>query len=118
MVATLLLLALANSLAIIGIYESVQYKIGHKTVLGSQGYKKVEYFKHKMIFWRVKYYGDKWFGEYWTKPFYNCCTCMASIHGTWFFVGALYLGLVNPIIYPAYILIVAGLTTAIVNKIY
>lgn len=123
---TILTLAIINSFVIIGVYESTQCEVKNVKVWDGEGcdgiyhhYEKVE---SKMFFWWVRYYGDKILGKFWNKPFYACCTCMSSVHSTYVYWG--YFAFVGNItnthvwVYPAYILLLAGVTTAIANKIY
>lgn len=114
----LTLLALANSIIIIGFYESCKYELKKQHILRDSKYETKEVFKYKMIFWRIGYYGDKILGDFWSKPFYSCCTCMASIHSTYIYWAIFDFSLYNLIQYLIYILLLAGMCTIIANKIY
>jgi len=111
---SILLLALINSFVIIGFHESTQYKT--KKVKGRT------VFVYKMVLWRVSYYGNKILGTFWNKPFYACCTCMSSIHSTYVYFPIVYytygISWITIAFYPVYILLVAGIVTSLVNKIY
>lgn len=114
----LLLLAFANSIGIIGFYESCKYKLKKQQVLNGSSYALKEVFKYKMFLWRISYYGDKVLGKFWSKPFYSCCTCMASFHSTYVYWAVFNLSAYNAIQYVFYVLLLAGMDTIIANKIY
>ena len=81
------IICLGNAFLIIGFNRACQYDIyendqhfvrGNEVVEIKKGEPKEE---TKMILWRVKYYSEKWLGDFWSKPVYSCPTCMASLHG-------------------------------------
>ncbi len=41
----------------------------------------------KEVLWFIRYYGNKWFPLYLTKPLYGCLMCMGSVYGTLFYFG-------------------------------
>lgn len=71
----------------------------------------------KMILWKVKYYSEKCFGQFLSKPIYSCPTCMASLHGVIPFLiteNAVNGLSVNSILHWAfYTLVLSGLATFI-----
>lgn len=119
---TFLLLAFINSFVIIGVYEATGYELNERKKFLSPNEKGCDTFKYKMILWFVGYYGDKWLGKFWSKPFYSCCTCMASFWSLPVYFPFVYLmngNLTTAICaYPIYILTLAGLSTWQANRIY
>jgi hypothetical protein len=116
----LLYLAFFNSAICVGLYESTRYEIKKEVHVDlEQGcYKNSSLFVYKMFFWRIAFYGNKILGEFWSKPFYNCITCMASVHSVyvyWFFYD---FSIHNALVYLLYIPMLAGINTIIANKIY
>lgn len=88
MIEQLFQLALVNALIIYGLYNAAKfewkndspYNINYKTVKESDVDE-----DSKMIFWRARFYANKWFGEYWAKPIITCPICMASVHSTYIY---------------------------------
>jgi len=78
-----------------------------------------------MLLGFIRKYGDRVLSEKWRMPFYDCPTCMASVHSTYFYWGA-YLLLtsfdyniniwVALLVYPAYITALAAMATIIYNN--
>lgn len=105
-IASLLLMAFANSFVIIGWNRATYFEwaegsfteINHET---------------KMIFWKLRYWGQYYFYPFWNKPLFTCPTCMSSFHSIYVY------WLIQPptihslIIYPIYILLLAGMVTLI-----
>lgn len=121
----LILLLILNSFYIQGLFRSAMfewksnfmYKPNRKNMV-LQNIDK----QYNMILWWIRYYSLKYIGDKWSKPIITCPTCMASFHSTYFYFGYAYWNnTINSIetfiIYPAYILILAGLNTMITSII-
>jgi len=123
MIIETILLLVINSLYIIGLTSAsmIEWKtnspnrITKKTI--SIDYIDVE---HSQILWKLRYYILKTFGFKWSKPLISCPTCMASFHGTLFYLlvvryyfNSVYVidSQVYVIMYFIYILCLAGLNT-------
>jgi len=110
---SLILLLVVNSLIIIGLYHVVNFEVEEGYGYDQDTFEmKREYTKtHKMILWWVKYWGDKYINEFWSKSLYDCVVCMASVHSLyvyWYFYS---FDLEALMIYPFYILALAGLNS-------
>jgi len=117
MILDLILLGVFNSFLIIGIRMSVDYEssalCGHSDDCNIN--KIIP--KSTMIFWKVRYYGLKYLPMWLSKPLFECCTCMASIHSVYVYWYMYSWSVENLIIYLVYIGFLGGLTTYIWNKI-
>ncbi len=71
----------------------------------------------KMILWKLRYWFEYNFGEWAAKPFFSCTTCMASVHSIYVYWLFMPLTIHSLIIYPIYILSLAGLATYINNRV-
>jgi hypothetical protein len=60
----------------------------------------------KMVAWRLRYWAIKYLGEFFSTPLFLCCTCMASVWGTAFYVIFTEF---NIVLYPFYLIILAGI---------
>jgi len=93
----ILLLLIANSLYIFGIYTATDYRID------TEGRP-----CDKMALWWLSYYTERAIGPWWSKPLFLCPACMASVHGTYFYF---IFSEKNILIYPFYVVILAGLNS-------
>ncbi len=126
----LLLLAFCNSLLIIGLYESAQYKlrngIDEKFYLQYKDNCERNYpggiFEHEMFLSQIAIRIVARIGKFWSKPIITCAVCMSSLHSTYIYWSAYYLfmphDLTHVFAYLFYIPLLAGITTVIVNLIY
>jgi len=103
----LIILALINSLIIIGINKATHYE------------EETTYLKtiiiDKMIFWKVRFWFLKNLGEFWAKPFVTCPTCMASVHSTYVYWLFMPFTIHSLILYVIYIPMLAGVTSIVNN---
>ena len=120
----LFLIALANSFVIIGWNKATYFEYESEALSDSfksmkdltcweKGLKKS--FKGKMIFWQLRYYSLKYIGDFWSKPLFTCCTCMASFHSLYFYWAIMPFDLHSLIIYPFYIVGLAGVVSVVNN---
>ena len=81
----LLLLFLANSLFIFGLYKAfdVDFLDDDNPQQGVDN-------NSKEIFWFVKYYSVKKLGWYWSKPICVCPPCMGFLHSTYVYWTAVH----------------------------
>lgn len=108
------IICMGNALWIIAFNRACQYEttseIGHR----DDRFNGINE-ETKMIFWRVKYYSEKWLGAFWSKPVYSCPTCMASLHGALpFWITALSITTIAPITvayWIFYTLVLSGVAT-------
>lgn len=74
-----------------------------------------------MLFWWVRYYAIKYFGNWWSKPIITCPTCMASIHSIYFYFPFVYyfseLNLITALIYIPYAFALSGMNTLVTSII-
>jgi hypothetical protein len=110
----LLLLAFVNSLVIIGWNKATEFDY-ERGVVNFAGDKPNIEEDSKMILWKLRYYAINKIGYFWSKPLFTCCTCMASVHSTYIYWAALPLDLHSLVVYPIYILGLAGMVTIINN---
>jgi len=66
-----------------------------------------------MLLEKVGNWIRKTVGDYWCKPLICCPPCMASIHGTWFYLA--YIGLNWTL--PVYVLALAGLNYLVIKNL-
>ena len=119
------ILLIVNSLMIQGLYRSSTFE--WKTIvmnnLSSKQMKLSLIDKQfNMLLWWVRYYSLKYIGKKWSKPIITCPTCMASLHSTYFYwiVGYPYFAhslIMAVVLYPMYVLALAGLNTFITSVI-
>lgn len=99
---TLIYLYIVNIFAIIGFYNAANYD-KKKNIKGG-------------LYFVVKY-GQKFLNEFWRKPFYDCISCMASIHSIlpyWLFMWQTNcINYYSLIFYPFYILSLSGILVII-----
>ena len=67
-----------------------------------------------MLLGKVGAWIEKTIGEYWSKPLISCPPCMASVHGTWFYL--LLVGDLNWFLL-VYVLALCGLTYIVNSKV-
>lgn len=104
----MMILLIFNSFVIFGWYKCTYYE------LNEFGYVIED---SKMVFWRLNYFCSKYISEWWMKPLFTCPICMASVHSTyvyWIFMPQTFDSL---IIYPVYVLALAGFNSYLNNKI-
>lgn len=89
------LLLFANCLYIYGIYTVTDYKLDDK---GQPC--------EKMALWKLSYWSEKYLGAWWSKPLFLCPTCMASVHGAYFYF---IFSEKNILLFPFYIVILAAI---------
>ena len=110
---SLLALYIINALAIIGFYNAAHYAKEKERQRTDDGL--LEFFvdvEVKGLLWWIKKYGDKILGEFWSKPFYDCLACMASVHSVAFYWLFMYynndINVSTLVFYPFYILSLSG----------
>lgn len=99
-----IILILINSIEIIG-FHAVTYFEYNQHAIGFGGKtERVPFEESKMFLWKIKYWSEKYLGEFWSKPVCNCPPCMASLHSlaVWFFIYVLVP--FHPILIPLHIL--------------
>lgn len=114
-------LAVCNALIIIGWNKATYFEWNEKELRAYSVADRYFYstarssITDKMVLWKLRYYAEKYLGEFWSKPFFTCPTCMASVHSTYFYWAVMPFTLHSLIIYPFYIVGLAGLTSIINN---
>jgi hypothetical protein len=114
------ILAIFNSLLIIGLYNSSMYDYCHPDDcldhVESCDDKCIDKYS-KMILWRLRYYSVKILGEFWSKPIITCPKCMASFHSIYIYWMVVDFNLFTLISYPLYVLFLSGMVTIICSII-
>lgn len=114
------LLALFNSLLIIGLYNSAMYDLCHPDDClehdESCDDKCIDKYS-KMVLYKFRYYSIHYFGHFWSKPIITCPVCMASLHSIYIYWLVFELNLLNLICYPFYILFLSGMINVICSLI-
>lgn len=107
-----------NCMWIVGFFVSCQYEVEAYTHINPDkgmipiiSYK----VKEKMILWWVKWYTQDFLGWF-KKPLYDCCACMASVHGILFMLVFLPHTIETLCLAPFYIGALAGLNQLVANK--
>lgn len=90
-----------NSLAIMGLHYTLQYDEVDGEVFNQQ------------IFWKVKWYANKYLGEYWSKPFGGCLICMS---GLWS-LPVYFAYYDNILMWPLYAFALAGINRILIRLI-
>lgn len=110
----LIILAFVNAFIIIGWNRATmfEYERGVVNFVGDEP--KVDE-ESKMALWKLRYWAIQNFGEFWSKPLFTCPTCMASVHSTYVYWAYQPLTTDSILLYPLYILFLAGVTTFINN---
>lgn len=88
MILEILLLALINSLLIIGLSAAsmIEWKANVPNRITKKNISKEFVDKeYSQILWQVRFYILKIFGFKWAKPLITCPTCMSSFHSTYFY---------------------------------
>lgn len=124
MIEFVLLLMIFNSLFIQGLYRSSMFEwksnFMYKPTKRNMSVANIDV-QFNMIFWWVRYYSMKYFGDWWSKPIITCPTCMASIHSTYFYFTFVYfyseINLITALIYIPYVFALAGMNTLITSII-
>lgn len=108
-------LLVLNAMWIVGFYTACYCEIVEGYDNKTCSVKLGPVYQTKMILWRVKYYSNKWFGEFWSKPICDCPPCMASIHSLWYFLFFEF-DLPNVIIWVFYAVVLSGVVKLIQTK--
>lgn len=99
-------LLILHGLYIVGLHRSAKFEDGDT----ERHFEGLLAFAHKAI--------RKLLGYFWTKPFFGCCECMASVHSTYiYFPIAVHLQIETVtmfVFYPAYVFILSA-TAGILN---
>lgn len=120
-----ILLLIFNSLIIQGLWHSSTFEWKqtiHIIPTGKRMRKEDIDMEYNMILWWVRFYSLKYIGAKWSKPIITCPTCMASLHSTYFYWLIVFPLSFNSeilpalVIYPMYILALAGLNTILISK--
>lgn len=121
----LLLLALVNSFVIIGWNKATYFEWDEKQLKAYSVGERYFYANaknaiiEKMIFWKLRYWSLKYVGEFLSKPLFTCPTCMASVHSFYIYWPVMLLSpftlLQIALIYPVYILVLAGVASVVNN---
>lgn len=120
-----LLLAFANSLIIIGWNKATYFDADEETLkfietnmVFSNWKEYIEKKTHeRMIFWKLRFWCLRYVGNFWSKPLLTCPTCMASVHSIYFFWLIMPFTLHSLIVYPLYVLGLAGVTSIVNNYV-
>ncbi len=112
MLIEIALLLILNSLVIIGLHRAALYYVNPEdgTILQDS----------KGILWAVKFYTEKTFGEFYSKPLISCVSCMASVHSTYVYWAWVYFTgfeMFHVALYLMYIPALSGLNYIVNSKI-
>lgn len=109
-----LVLAVVNSFVIIGWNRASNFEYT-TNANGFSALEKQDTIQEdsKMILWKLRYWSIEYLGEFWSKPILTCPTCQSSVHSLYVYWLTQPLTLHSLIVYPFYILLLAGMVTLI-----
>lgn len=73
---------------------------------------------NRNVFWWVRYYGGRRLSDFWQKPVYTCTMCMSSFHSILPYFYHQGLSLDTLLEWPFYVMALAGLNYALMEKVY
>ena len=112
-------LAAVTELAIIGLNKATSFDYCHSLEQGQTYCDKRNIDSNsKFVLWFLRYWSDRAFGQFMTKPLFSCIPCMSSVWGSlawWAYHGLTMEALAG---WPVFVLALTGIGTIISKYIH